>query len=316
MLAALLDQLEGLTRNGPVLFVFEDAHWADATSLELLDLCLDRMRHLPVLMIITFRPEFDPVWAGLPHVSEFSLRRLDRGHVESMAQQVTGGRSLPTEVMDQIISKTDGVPLFVEELTKTVLESGILIEEGEGYRLDGPLPPLAIPSTLHDSLTARLDHLAPVKEIAQVGAAIGREFSYALLSSVITRGEASLRDGLAQLEQAQLVQREGEPPEATYTFKHALGRGLREFAEEPAPDPAPAHRGSVARAVPHGSRERAGNRRAAFHVGWTHGSGRRLLAEGGGPISRDRCEYRGDFSPKQRAGAAGKARSLARAGRP
>jgi class 3 adenylate cyclase/predicted ATPase len=221
-LAAVIDQLEGLAGNGPVLFVFEDSHWADATSLEMLDLTVDRIRHLPVLMIITFRPEFDPAWTGLPHVTTLALGRLDRAYVESMAKQVTGGRQLPAEVMDQIISKTDGVPLFVEELTKTVLESGILVEEADGYCLDGPLPPLAIPTTLHDSLAARLDHLAPVKEIAQVGAVIGRQFSYALLNSVAPRGEAALRDGLAQLEHAQLIQRYGEPPEATYTFKHAL----------------------------------------------------------------------------------------------
>jgi predicted ATPase len=133
-LAAVLDQLEGLAGNGPPLFVFEDAHWADATSLEMLDLAVDRIRHLPVLMIITFQPEFDPAWTGL-HVTTLVLGRLDRPY-ESMAKQVAGGRLLPAEVMDQIISKTDGVPLFVEELTKTVLEAGILVEEADGYCLD------------------------------------------------------------------------------------------------------------------------------------------------------------------------------------
>ena len=135
---------------------------------------------------------------------------------------MTGGRKLPAEVLAQIVAKTDGVPLFVEELTKNVLESGLLIEEGDRYRLDGPLPPLAIPSTLQDSLMARLDRLAAVKEIAQIGAAIGREFSYPLLHAVVGRDEATLRAALAQLEESELVFRSGEPPDARYVFKHAL----------------------------------------------------------------------------------------------
>src|SRR5262249_44682330 len=146
---------------------FEDAQWADATSLELLDLTVERVRQLPVLALFTFRPEFEPPWVGLPNVGTLTLGRLDRDDVESMVARVTGGRVLPTEVMKQVIAKTDGNPLFVEELTKAVLEAGILVEDAAGYRLDGPLPPLA-------------DRLAPVKEIGQIGAAIGREFSYSL----------------------------------------------------------------------------------------------------------------------------------------
>ena len=149
-LAALLDQLEWLARRQPVLLLFEDAHWADATSLELLDLMVDRLRHLPVLAIITFRPGFEPSWAGLPNVTALALGRLDRTQIETMAEHVAGGRRLPAEVMSQIVAKTDGVPLFVEELTELVLEAGILVEGAEGYRLSGPLPPLAIPATLHE----------------------------------------------------------------------------------------------------------------------------------------------------------------------
>src|SRR5499433_1170246 len=149
---------------------------------------------------------------------------LDSNGVENMIARVTGGRMLPAEVMKQIVTKTDGNPLFVEELTKTVLEAGFLVENGEGYRLDGPLPPLAIPETLQDSLMARLDRLAPVREIAQIGAAIGREFSYSLARAVVGRDESTLKHGLAQLEQAELVFRRGEPPEAVYSFKHALVR--------------------------------------------------------------------------------------------
>src|SRR5262247_57731 len=223
-LAALLDQFEGLARRQPILLSFEDAQWADATSLELLDLTVERVRQLRVLALFTFRPEFEPPWAGLPNVGTLTLGRLARDDVENMVARVTGGRVLPTEVMKQIVAKTDGNPLFVEELTKTVLEAGILIENGEGYRLDGPLPPLAIPETLQDSLMARLDRLAPVREIAQIGAAIGREFSYSLVRALVGRDETALKHALAQLEQAELVFERGEPPEAIYSFKHALVR--------------------------------------------------------------------------------------------
>jgi class 3 adenylate cyclase/predicted ATPase/ABC-type transport system involved in cytochrome c biogenesis ATPase subunit len=221
-LAALLDQIEGLARQQSILLFFEDAHWADATSLELLDLTVERIRQLPVLALFTFRPEFEPPWVGLPNVSTLTLGGLDRSNVESMVARVTGGRPLPAEVTEQIVVKTDGNPLFVEELTKAVLEAGILVEDAEGYRLDGPLPPLAIPATLHDSLMARLDRLAPVKEIGQIGAAIGREFSYSLLRALVERDETALKDALAQLEGAELVFRRGDPPEAIYSFKHAL----------------------------------------------------------------------------------------------
>jgi class 3 adenylate cyclase/predicted ATPase len=221
-LAALLDQFEGLARRQPILLSFEDVHWADATSLELLDLTVERMRQLPVLTLFTYRPEFEPLWIGLPNVSTLTLGRLDRNDVESIIARVTGGRPLPAEVTEQIVLKTDGNPLFVEELTKAVLEAGILVEDAEGYRLDGPLPPLAIPATLHDSLMARLDRLAPVKEIGQIGAAIGREFSYSLLRALVERDETALKDALAQLEDAELVFRRGDPPEAIYSFKHAL----------------------------------------------------------------------------------------------
>jgi len=221
--AALLDQFESLAREKPILLLFEDAHWADATSVELLDLTVERVRQLPVLALFTLRPEFEPPWAGLPNVGMLTLGRLDRNKVESIVTQVAGGHGLPAEVMNQIVAKTDGNPLFVEELTKAVLEGGILVKDADGYRLDGPLPPLAIPTTLQDSLMARLDRLAPVKDIAQIGAAIGREFSYSLMREVVGR-EPSLKHALAKLEQAELLFRRGEPPEAVYSFKHVLVR--------------------------------------------------------------------------------------------
>ena len=221
-LSALLDQMEGLAKQKPVLILFEDAQWADATSLEVLDLVIERARRLPVLFLITFRPEFEAPWKGLPDVGAIALQRLDRAETETLVERVAGGRKLPPEVLAQIVAKTDGVPLFVEELTKNVLESELLVEDGERFRLDGPLPPLAIPSTLQDSLMARLDRLAAVKEVAQIGAAIGREFSYPLLHAVVGRDEAILRAALMQLEESELVFRSGEPPVARYTFKHAL----------------------------------------------------------------------------------------------
>jgi DNA-binding winged helix-turn-helix (wHTH) protein/predicted ATPase len=220
-LAALLDQLEALARQKPVLLLFEDAHWADATSLEVLDLMVERVRALPVLALITFRPEYEAPWAGLSHVTSIALDRLAPAEVETLAGHVAG-RPLPPEVTAQIVAKTDGVPLFVEELTKTVLEGGLLVAGPQGWRLDGPLPPFAIPATLQDSLAARLDRLAPVKAIAQIGAAIGREFSYPLLRAVAGRDEPALRAALAQLEEAELLFRTGAPPDARYTFKHAL----------------------------------------------------------------------------------------------
>lgn len=220
--AALLDQLEGLAREQPLLIICEDMHWADATTLELFDLAVDRIRGLPILVLMTSRPEFEPSWSGLANVSLLRLDRLDRQDSRALVEQVAVGRQLPREMMKQIIDRTDGIPLFVEELTKMVLESGLLVEDAGRYRLDNPLPPLAIPATLQDSLMARLDRLAPVKELAQIGAAIGRDFSYALLRYVAGRDDLTLSAALAQLEEAELLVRRGAPPEANYSFKHAL----------------------------------------------------------------------------------------------
>ena len=212
--ATLLDQLESLARQQPVLVVCEDMHWADATTLELFDLTVDRIRGLPILVLMTFRPEFEPPWTGLANVSLLRLDRLDRQDTRALVEQVAVGRQLPDEMMTQIIDKTDGIPLFVEELTKMVMESGLLVEDTGRYRLDSPLPPLAIPATLQDSLMARLDRLAPVKEVAQIGAAIGRDFSYTLLRCVAGRDDLALSAALGQLEEAELLLRRGTPPEA------------------------------------------------------------------------------------------------------
>jgi predicted ATPase/class 3 adenylate cyclase len=221
-LDAVADQVEGLARRRPVLALFEDVHWIDPTSLELLERLIERVRSLPVLLVITFRPEFKHSWTGHPHVTSLTLNRLSRKSGCAMIERLTAGKTLPTEVLQQIVAKTDGVPLFVEELTKNVLESGLLREERGSYVLAGPLPPLAIPATLQDSLTARLDRLIPVKEVAQIGAAIGREFSYELLALVTSLRENELHEALARLEESELVYRRGTPPHATFAFKHAL----------------------------------------------------------------------------------------------
>jgi class 3 adenylate cyclase/predicted ATPase len=221
-LEALLRQLEGLARQQPVLVVFEDTHWNDPTSHELLDLTVECVRGLPVLLIVTFRPEFQPPWTGQPQVTMLALNRLDRRDRTALAMQIAGGKALPDEVVAQIINHTDGVPLFVEELTKSILESGLLREEAERYVLDRALPPLAIPTSLHDSLMARLDRRAWVRRVAQIGAAIGREFSLTLLRAVSRLPEDGLQAALAGLVASELIFQRGVPPDTIYAFKHAL----------------------------------------------------------------------------------------------
>jgi predicted ATPase/DNA-binding SARP family transcriptional activator len=221
-LAALLTHLEDIARQQPVLLLFEDAHWADATSLELLDLLADRIRRLPILAIVTSRPGCEPSWTCLDRVGVMSLSRLNEADVLAMVRSITGEKSLPQDVVEQILRKTDGIPLFVEELARTLLES-VAPDDGAGLRGLRASPSLmAIPATLRDSLMERLDRLGPAKEIAQIGAAIGREFSHALLASVVDKTRAELGLALDRLIAAGLLFREGVPPNATYLFKHAL----------------------------------------------------------------------------------------------
>jgi predicted ATPase/class 3 adenylate cyclase len=206
----------------PVLFIMEDLHWVDPSTLELLSLLVDQGPTARILALWTFRPDFSPPWTGRAHLSQVTLNRLPRRQAAEMTSQVVHGKALPPEVVEQVVSKTDGVPLFVEELTKMVLESGLLQEQEERYALRGPLPPLAIPATLHDSLMARLDRLATVKALAQLGATLGREFAYELLRAVSPWEEDTLQQGLHQLVEAELLYQQGLPPQATYRFKHAL----------------------------------------------------------------------------------------------
>jgi tetratricopeptide (TPR) repeat protein len=221
-LRALVGQVEGLAARQSVLLVVEDAHWADPTSLELFELIVERASSLPLLAIVTFRPEFVPPWVGRSQVTLISLNRLPRRLRAEMIAHVTGGKVLPQEIADQIIDRTDGVPLFIEELTKTVVESGLLVEAGDRYVATGPVTPLAIPTSLQESLLARLDRLAPTSDVAQIAAALGRHFSHELISAVAPVPRQQLDDALAQLVNAELIFRRGTPPDAEYTFKHAL----------------------------------------------------------------------------------------------
>ncbi len=221
-LQALLTILLRIAAQQPVLFVMEDLHWIDPSTLELLTLLVDQGPTARILALFTCRPDFSPPWTGRAHLTQMTLNRLPRRQAVEVIRQAAHGKVLPPEVVEQIVAKTDGVPLFVEELTKMVLESGLLQERDERYELTGPLHPLAIPATLHDSLMARLDRLASVKGLAQLGATLGREFAYDLLQAVAPCDEGTLQRGLHQLVEAEFLYQQGLPPQATYRFKHAL----------------------------------------------------------------------------------------------
>src|SRR5713226_1237035 len=220
-LEALISQLEALTRRNPVLMIFEDAHWTDPTSLEVFGRVVNGIAILPVLLIVTFRPEFDPPWIGQPHVTALTINRLTQRDVAAMIDRVVGNKLLPASIRRDIVERTDGIPLFVEEMTKAVLEAE---SEGAARRMVAavPSPALAVSASLQASLMARLDRIGPAKELAQIGAAIGREFSHALLALVARKSEAELGSALDRLVQAGLLFRQGVPPHASYLFKHAL----------------------------------------------------------------------------------------------
>ena len=221
VLEALMSQLAGLARRQPVLMIFEDLHWIDPTSLEVLGRTVDRIKTLPALLVVTFRPEFNAPWVGQPHVTSLTLNRLGEHEAAALIADLVGNKALPADVTAEIVERTDGIPLFVEEMTKAVLEAE---SEGAARRTVAAVssPVLAVPASLHASLMARLDRLGPAKEVAQIGSAIGREFSHALLVSVVRKPEAELGSALNRLVQAGLLSRQGVPPHATYLFKHAL----------------------------------------------------------------------------------------------
>ena len=221
-LRTLVDLTEAAARKQPSLMLFEDLHWADPTSLEVLDLLIDRVRTIPLLIVLTHRPEFQSRWSQHGHVTSLNLSKLTRTQSAAIVAKLANGKALPGDLLDQILAKTDGVPLYVEELTKTILESSELKEASDRYEYAGTTHSITVPATLRDSLMARLDRYAPVKEVAQIGAAIGREFSYELIAAVAPINETQLASALAQLTESGLAFRKGTPPDATYSFKHAL----------------------------------------------------------------------------------------------
>ena len=220
---ALLRQLSELARTDPVLAIFEDAHWIDPTSRELLDLMIERVRALPILLIVTFRPEFQAPRGGQPHVTNLALNRLGGREVSTIVRGIAGNMSLGNVVIAEIVERTDGVPLFVEELTKAVLEQAGQEDRMAAVLSASPSPNLAVPATLHASLVARLDRIGvAAREVAQIGAVLGRDFSYVLIERVAQRPEPALRAALAQLDDAGLLFCRGVPPQSAYRFKHAL----------------------------------------------------------------------------------------------
>jgi class 3 adenylate cyclase/tetratricopeptide (TPR) repeat protein len=222
-LEALTAQMEALSRSNPILMIFEDVHWIDPTSLESLGRTVDRLRRLGVLLIVTYRPEFEPPWIGRSYITALSLNRLDEREMGAMINRVAGNKPLQESVRQDIIERTDGIPLFVEEMTKAMLEAE---SEVDARKTAAAVPSsgITVPPSLHASLMARLDRLGPAKEMAQIGAVIGREFSHALLATVAHKDENALRSGLDALTSAGLLFRQGVPPKATYLFKHALVR--------------------------------------------------------------------------------------------
>lgn len=221
---ALAEQSRGLATTQPVLLVIEDVHWIDPTTLELVELILDRIQDARVLVLATTRPTIQHSFQGHPIVTHLTLNRLGRSQIQGIVERLTGGAGLPEALFEEIVKRTDGVPLFVEELTKTIIESDVVRRTAHGYVLQGSLSEVAIPISLNDSLMARLDRLQPVKEVAQTAACIGRDFDYRTLRAVSPLGDDELGRALERLGEAELVFCRGKPPESTYTFKHALVR--------------------------------------------------------------------------------------------
>jgi predicted ATPase len=220
-LETLVSQVTTVARQNPLLMIFEDAHWADPTSLELFGRIADKIPNLRVLLIVTYRPEFNPPWIGRPYVAALTLNRLGGREVDAMIDRVAGNKHLSADLRQDIIERTDGIPLFVEEMTKAVLEAD---GQSAAERTAAAIPSsaLAVPATLHGSLMARLDRLGPAKEVAQIGSAIGREFSHALLAAVVSKPERELNSSLDRLTTSGLLFRQGVPPHASSLFKHAL----------------------------------------------------------------------------------------------
>ncbi len=283
-LEALITQTEALSRQNPLLMVFEDAQWADPTSLELLGRAIDRIASRRALLVVTFRPEFKPPWIGRPYVTALGINRLAQPDVDAMIDRLVGTRSLPASIRRDIVERTDGIPLFVEEMTKAVLES-----EGEARRTAAaiPSPALAVPASLHASLMARLDRLGPAKEIARIGAAIGREFSHSLVAAVAGKPEPELASALMRLIAAGLLvqPRRAAARELSVQARAGAGRGLRHVAartETRAPRP---HRRNAGEPVCRDSRASTRTARASLQRGRADREGGKPMGQSGTAIA-------------------------------
>jgi predicted ATPase len=305
-LEALTAQMETLSQESPVLMVLEDVHWADPTSLEAFGRAVDRIRTLRVLLLTTFRPEFDAPWVGRPYVTALIINRLAEHEVGAMIDRIVGNRLPSASIRQDIIERTDGIPLFVEEMTKAVLEAGSETAAARAVAAI-PSPALGVPPSLHASLMARLDRLGgPAKELAQIAAAIGREFTHPLLAAVVRKPEAELRTTLDRLIRAGLLLRQDRAPYATYFFKHALVRDvaystlLREpvrfMPESPKPSKVSSPRSPrISPSCWHVTAPRRGRSRKPQHFGAKPDCGRRSARRllkprnsSGGPSTRSR----------------------------
>ena len=307
-----------LRSSGPAACTdaYEDLHWVDPTTLELLDLVVSRIEQQRVLVVATCRPEWSPRWIGHPNVSLLTINRLSRALAASIVDGMLQGRDLPAAIRDQILARTDGVPLFVEELTRAVLDADLVGGRDGGVGLHGQLPPLAIPATLQDSLMARLDRLAPVKEVAQTGAVIGREFSFDLLSTVSPMAREELADALDKLVAADLVFQRGSLPEATYVFKHSLVQdaAYQSLAAQPPPGAARADRGRLEEAAQGDHRRPAGGDRASLGECRPAGPSRRPLERGRPARARPLRHNRGHRPFRRRTRRSGEAAGEPRPG--
>ena len=280
-LAALTAQVEGLSAREPVLMVYEDVHWSDPTTRESLDLLVDRLPGRRILAIITFRPEFSPPWIGRPNVTMLTLNRLAPRQRAEMIGHVTGGKALPKEISDQIIERTDGIPLFIEELTKSVVESGLVTDAGDSYAVTGPAAPLGIPTTLHASLLARLDRLAPTREVAQIGAALGRSFSHEMIGAVTKMPQHKLDEALEQFvgRRIDLSPRNSAGRGVHLQARPCSGRRLQHIpAKSAAADPR-ADCDRLGEAIPRGRFRAATACGATLCRSWSDGESNQLLAQ-------------------------------------
>ncbi len=279
---ALLAWLIEVAERAPVLMVWEDLHWADPSTLETLGMLIEQAPTVPMLVVATYRPELTPPWQQRSHMTPITLNRLERPEVVSMMSYLVGGMSLPGEVVDHIVAKADGVPLYVEELTKAIVGSGILEVRGDAYTLKGSLSKLNIPETLQDSLMARLDRVPRLREVAQLGAVLGREFAYNMISALVGLEERVLQSGLGQLVVDELLYQRGRPPRSHYMFKHALIQDaayqslLKRTRQRSHEQVAKVAGGSVSRS---GGRA-TGISGASLHGSELSGAGDRILASG------------------------------------